>query len=78
MNLYAYLQTLNRYWNNGDGSGVAKLLSMNGNHTNNPAIHVEHPEDTIERVLTSPIDEVVCYHIQVLFYLNSERKLIIF
>lgn len=74
MNLHNYLTTVSRFWNNYDGGGVAKLISINGNHVNNTNLQVEYPENAIERVLGAPIDEVVCYHIKVLFYLSCERK----
>lgn len=74
MNLFNYLSTISRFWNNNDGSAVAKLISINGNHVNNPNLQNEYPENAIERALVAPIDEVVCYHIKVLFFLSCERK----
>lgn len=74
MNLYNYLSTINRFWSNGDGGAIAKLISINGNHTTNANFHIEHPENAVERGLPQPIDEVVIYHLKVLFYLNCDRK----
>lgn len=74
MNLYSFLSTLNRLWNNEDGTGVAKFLTINGKHSSNPNLHVENPESAVERNIPSPLDEVVSAHIKVLFYLHDIRN----
>jgi nuclear mRNA export protein PCID2/THP1 len=76
MNLYNYLQTVQRLWHNGDGNGVARFLTLNGNHVSQPNLHIENPENAVERQIQSPLEEVVSSHIKVLFYLHQNRKLI--
>lgn len=75
MNLYSYLSTVNRLWNNEDGNGVARFIALNGNHASNANLQVEHPDMAIERSsIPSPLDEVINSHIKVLFYIHSDRK----
>jgi len=75
MNLYAYLTALNRLWNNDDGGGVSRFLSIYGNHSSNPNLHIENPDSAVERQIGAPLDEVVATHLRVLFYLHDNRKL---
>lgn len=74
MNFYNYLSTVNRLWNNDDGMGVARFITLSGNHASNPNLFVENPESGVARAIASPLDEVVVYHIKVLFYLHDNRK----
>lgn len=74
MNLYSYLSTVNRLWGNEDGTGVARFVTLNGNHAANPNMYVENPESSVERSIGSPLDEVIIAHIKVLFYLHTDRK----
>lgn len=74
MNLYTYLSTVNRLWNNEDGSSVARFITLGGNHTANPNLHIEHPDSATEKALASPLDEVICCHIKVLFYLHDNNR----
>jgi hypothetical protein len=74
MNLYQYLNTISRLWNNYDGVGISKFVSLNGNHVNNPNLHTDSSESQIERHLESPLDEIVNAHLRVLFYTNESRK----
>jgi hypothetical protein len=76
MNLYQYLNAVWRLWNNYDGSGVAKFISLTGNHTTNRNLHLDNPENAIERVMEPPLDEVLNSHLKVLFCLHDNRKLI--
>jgi hypothetical protein len=73
MNLFQYLTTIGRLWNNGDGSTIAKFISLSGNHTSNKNLHVENSESAVERQLDSPIDEVVNTHLKTLFYMHETR-----
>ena len=74
MNLYQYLNAIGRLWNNGDGSGVSKFISLSGNHFSNRNLHLESPEGMIERHIDPPLDEVVNAHLKVLFYIHETRK----
>lgn len=74
MNLYNYLQTIQRLWNNGDGSGVARFLTLSGKHISHQNLHIEHPENAVERQIESPLEEVVSSHIKVLYYLHQNRE----
>ena len=74
MNLFNYLSTINRLWNNEDGS-VAKFVSINGNHAKNPNLWVNNPQEGVSRVIQSPIlAEVLVNHLKVISYLNCDRK----
>lgn len=75
MNLYSYLSTVNRLWNNEDGTGVARFISLSGNHAVNPNLHIENPESAVARAIAAPLDEVIVCHLKVLFYLHDTRKL---
>jgi nuclear mRNA export protein PCID2/THP1 len=74
MNLYNYLSTVNRLWNNEDGSGISRFVSVGGNHAAYSNLHVDSPESAVERAIPSPLDEVISNHIKVLFYLHDNRK----
>ena len=74
MNLYNYLQTIHRLWNNCDGSGVARFLTLSGKHISNQNLHIEHPENAVERQIDSPMEEVISSHIKVLYYLHQNRE----
>lgn len=76
MSLYQYLNAVSRLWNNDDGTGVSKFISLSGNHTENRNLHLESPENAIERVIEAPLDEVLNSHLKVLFHLHDNRKLI--
>lgn len=74
MNFYSYLSTISRLWSNRDGIGVARFVTLSGNHASNPNLHIENPESSVERSIESPLDEVIIAHIKVLYYLNENRK----
>jgi len=71
MNFYSYLSTINRLWSNRDGAGVARFLTLSGNHASNPNLHIENPESSVERSIETPLDEVIIAHIKVLFHFND-------
>lgn len=73
MNLYNYLNTVNRLWNNSDGYAVSKFLSLNGNHVGNTNLHLEN---AVVRQIEPPLDEVIYSHLKVLYYLHLSRKYI--
>lgn len=74
MNLYNYLSTVHRLWNNEDGVGVARFITFSGNHAKVPNLHVRNPDDQVARTIQSPLDEVVSTHLKVLFHLYSDRE----
>jgi hypothetical protein len=74
MNLFQYLSTVARLWNNGDGPTIARFISLSGNHVTNKSLHVENSESVVERHLESPIDEVVNTHLKTLYYMHEARK----
>lgn len=75
MNLHTYLSTVSRLWGNGDGNGVARFITLNGNHASNSSLHIEDPDLAVERAIEAPLDEVISEHIKVLFYVYDNRKL---
>lgn len=76
MNLFNYLSTVNRLWSGEDGAGVARFVSIFGNHAANPNLQVENPDAAVERAIGSPLDEVVIAHLRVLFYLDNRKTAI--
>lgn len=75
MNLFHYLNSVQRVWNAGEGVAVARLLSLADHHVNNPSLHVhEHPETAVYRQLDAPLDEVVACHLKVLHHLTAEPR----
>lgn len=40
----------------------------------NSNLYLQNPENAVNRLLESPIDEIVSAHIKVLYYLWLERK----
>jgi nuclear mRNA export protein PCID2/THP1 len=74
MNLYNYLSTINRLWNNEDGVGVARFITLSGNHAKNPNLHTDKPDEPVSRAIEPPLDEVVSFHLKVLYNLHSERE----
>ncbi|XP_055525481.1 PCI domain-containing protein 2 homolog [Wyeomyia smithii] len=74
MNLYHYLNSVQRVWNATEGQAVGRLLSLSDYHVNNPTLYVEHPETAVDRQLESPLDEIVSCHLKVLYYLTKEPR----
>lgn len=74
-NLATYLNSVQRAWHAQDGQLVASLVSLGGRHTPSRALHVETPDNMVERMLDQPIDEIVCAHLKVLYYLTCTREL---
>lgn len=76
MNLFNYLSTISRLWNNEDGTGFARFISINGNHSRNSNLHVNNPDEAVGRMISSPIvGEVIVNHLKVISFLNCDRKL---
>lgn len=73
-NVNTYLNAVQRTWAAQDGRLVATFLSLRDRHATNPNLQIEFPDNLVERLLDSPIDEILSAHMKVLFYLSCERK----
>lgn len=71
-----YLNAVQRTWAAQDGNLVATFLSLRDRHATNSNLHVEYPENLVERIVDPPIDEILSAHIKVLYYLASQCKTI--
>lgn len=69
-----YLNAVARTWHACDGEIVGQLVSLRDRHATNAQLQVEFPENMVERILDSPVDEIVTEHIKVLYYLSRTRK----
>lgn len=67
---------MQRAWNAQDGSLVASLITLQGRHVSSHCLQLEMPDNMVERMLDQPIDEIVCNHLKVLYYLTCQRKYI--
>lgn len=74
--IVTYLNAVARTWHAQDGELVATFISLRDRHATNQHLHVEHPDSSVERVLDSPIDEILTEHIKVLYYLSKTREFI--
>lgn len=72
-----YLSSVHRAWTNGDGDILGCYISLKDKHIMNRNLYVQNPENAVGRLLESPIDEIVCAHIKVLYYLSLERKYVL-
>lgn len=75
--LPVYLAGVQRAWNAQDGALLASLVTLQGRHVSSPCLQLEMPDNMVERMLDQPIDEIVCNHLKVLYYLTCSRKLFI-
>ncbi|TMW44117.1 hypothetical protein DOY81_010803 [Sarcophaga bullata] len=69
-----YLSNVHRAWTNGDGDQLASFISLKDKHIMNRNLYVQNPENAVGRILESPIDEIICAHLKVLYYLWLEPK----
>lgn len=69
-----YLNAVARTWHAQDGALVAQLVSLRDRHATNQQLHVEFPENMVDRILDAPIDEILVEHIKVLYHLSRTRK----
>lgn len=76
-NLATYLNSVQRAWHAQDGQLLAALVSLSDRHTASRSLHVEMPDNMVERMLDQPIDEIVCAHLKVLYYLTCSRELFV-
>lgn len=72
--LQNYLSGVQRAWSATDGDSLACFISLKDKHIMNRNLYVENPENTVERMLDSPIDEIVSAHLKVLYFLGMECK----
>lgn len=72
--LTTYLNAIQRTWDAQDGNLTAQFISLRDRHATNSNLHVEHADNMIERILDSPIDEIVATHVKVLYHLSRQRK----
>ncbi|VEN34856.1 unnamed protein product [Callosobruchus maculatus] len=71
INLAQYLQIIDRSWRGQDGYKVAQFLSLRHEHSRYPNYQQEHPESLVEKFLVPGIDELVTFHLKVLYYLGK-------
>lgn len=64
MSVQNYLRAVNEAWNDYDGETLATYLSFKDSHVTKPQLQIENPEAEVERVLDSPIDELVAAHLR--------------
>ncbi|XP_026469154.1 PCI domain-containing protein 2 homolog [Ctenocephalides felis] len=62
--IHQYLQIVERAWNDQDGYVLAELLSLRDKHAQNTTLHVSKPENSVERILSPPLDEIVILHLK--------------
>lgn len=74
-NVNTYLNAIQRTWSSQDGILVAQFLSLRDKHANNTNLQIEYPDNIVDRICDSPIDELVSSHLKVLYYLARERML---
>lgn len=72
--IQTYLNAIQRSWQAQDGTLVATFVSLRDKHALNTILHTENADNMVDRILNSPIDEVVLEHIKVLYYLSRSRK----
>uniref|UniRef100_A0A1A9V0K1 PCI domain-containing protein 2 homolog n=1 Tax=Glossina austeni TaxID=7395 RepID=A0A1A9V0K1_GLOAU len=72
--LNTFLSGVARAWAVNDGVNLASFVSLKDKHIMNRNLYVEMPENAVSRILEAPIDEIVCAHIKVLYYLSLEPR----
>ncbi|KFB38710.1 AGAP008498-PA-like protein [Anopheles sinensis] len=69
MYLNDYLTKIMRVWNAQEGQAVARFLSLQDSHVNNPNLHKENVDAVVSRQLVSPLDEIVTAHLKTVYHL---------
>ena len=64
MSVQNYLRAVSDAWNDYDGDTLANYLSFQDRHAANPKLHIENPEEDVDRELEPPIDELVAAHLR--------------
>lgn len=75
MTLAHYLQLLDRSWRTQEAHKIASLLSLRHEHVESVNLYNENPEGMVERLVTSPIDELAVYHLKCLYVLSQSKYL---
>lgn len=73
-NINSYLTAVQRCWNAQDGYLLSNFVSLQDKHVSNRHLHIELPDNMVERYLDTPLDEIVSGHLKVLYYLTCEPK----
>lgn len=69
-----YLNAVARTWQAQDGALLSQLVSLRDRHAVATQLQIESPENSVDRILEAPIDEILVEHIKVLYYLSRSRK----
>uniref|UniRef100_A0A182LYW4 PCI domain-containing protein 2 homolog n=1 Tax=Anopheles culicifacies TaxID=139723 RepID=A0A182LYW4_9DIPT len=69
MYLHDYLNKIMRVWNAYEGQAVARFLSLQDFHVNEPNLYKENPDAAVSRQLPSPLDEIVSAHLKAVYHL---------
>ncbi|XP_055371163.1 PCI domain-containing protein 2 homolog [Condylostylus longicornis] len=72
--LSAYLSAIQRCWIAKDGYLVAAFISLSDKHICNKNLYLEYPENTVDRYLKQPLNEIVSSHLKVLFHLCNDAR----
>lgn len=71
MSLAHYLQLIDRCWRSQDGQKLANLISLRHEHAASSNMYVEKPEGMVERFVSAPLDEIICYHLKCLYSISN-------
>ncbi|XP_022902957.1 PCI domain-containing protein 2 [Onthophagus taurus] len=75
MSLAHYLQIIDRSWKTQDGYKIANFISLRHDHVASVNLHIENPENMVEKFVASPMDELVMYHLKCLHALSQKNPL---
>lgn len=73
MSLTHYLQLVERCWRSQDGPIVASLLCLRHDHVVSPNLHLQSPDNMIEKFIEPPLDYIVSCHLKCLYYLTLHQ-----
>ena len=59
----SYLDRVDAAWNDYDGEALARLISFDDPHTQDPNLHVEDATTYVEKILDEGVDDIVIYHL---------------
>ncbi|XP_043225475.1 PCI domain-containing protein 2-like [Amphibalanus amphitrite] len=71
MSLNAYLGQVSSAWGRRRGPQAAELLSLRHPHVMSSRLQLEHPEDHVQDVLDSPLDELVAAHLRCVWAVSN-------
>nr|SVE77007.1 EOG090X06A5 [Daphnia lumholtzi]SVE77605.1 EOG090X06A5 [Daphnia lumholtzi]SVE78233.1 EOG090X06A5 [Daphnia lumholtzi] len=75
MNLNQYLREIQSSWESRSGTEVSELLSFNHPHVMSSKLTTEGFEKSVERLVESPLDELVILHLRCLNCVNQQKYL---